>query len=895
MNKCLLILFCFVVTSISYSQTDSTTTPASLNGSETDTINNSNNTLPVFSTTSSDVSGGNAQAAGINSLLGASRDIFVQTSIMRFMTARFLYRGYNTNNRTLMMNGVRLNSLQTGIANFSVFGGMNDVIRLVDQKTGLGSSRATFGDVGGYSNLNVFASSFRKGLRVVYSQGNRIFKERVTLTYSSGLTKKGWAFSVSGSARYASQGYVPGTAFQGFGFFAGADKKLSEKNTLSAVWFWSPITQARQSYETDEAFALTNNPQQKTTLNDVLFNGNAGNNHYNSFWGFQNGQERSSKISKTSVHTAILTDLWKINDHSTLTASLYGSKGYTSLTYLNYYGVPNPAPDYYHYMPSYYGPASSDADPGQYAALTQAWQNGTVNPASGLLAGQVDWDAMYNVNRNNLHTVTNVDGQPGATYSGKQSLYILEERRQDVNTGGYNVFYNTDLKNNFHLTVGSNGTISNTRYYKVVNDLLGGDYWLDYNQFASSLSPSPNTIQYNIKDPNKIIRQGDVFGYDYNINVTRFEEWGQIEKATKRFDVYASGTISNTAFYRAGNMVNGLFPTTAGVNGAGPDGSSGGNSKTLDFINYGIKAGVTYKIDGRNYITINGAYMTKPPTPSNAFISPRSRNDEIPGIGSQKTLTGDISYNIRLPWLKGRLTYYWTQINNQTYLRSYFDDDYKTNINYFMKNLNQLNQGLELGLEGYVNKRISIVGALAYGSYLYTNRPTATISADNTATLLAADRNVYLKNYHVGGTPEVAGSIGVRYNSKKYWYAGIYLNYFANNYVTINPDRRTAEALHKYIYDFSTNTGDPQVNKIIGQEKLPDAYTLDFMGGKSFRFKNRYGLSVNLMISNLTNNMFKNYGMEQLRHDDNNIDKFPNKYAYTMGLTYQMSLAFTFN
>jgi hypothetical protein len=890
MNKLLLVIFCFVLATASYSQkTDTTVTPATLNGSEMDTLTNSNNTLPVFSTTSSDVSGGGAQAAGVNSLLGASRDLFVQTSVMRFMTARFNYRGYNTSNRVLMMNGVRLNSLETGIANFSIFGGMNDVIRLVDQKTGLGSSRSSFGDIGGYSNLNVFASSFRKGLRVVYSQGNRIFKERLSLTYSTGLNQKGWAFAISGSARYAAQAYVPGTSFQSFGLFAGADKKFSEKNTLSLVGFWSPTTQDRQSMETDEAFALMSNPNYKNNINNTLFNGNAGNDHYNSYWGFQNGQVRSAKTSKTSVPTAIMTDLWRINDNSTLTASLYGSKGRTSLTYLNYYGVPNPAPDYYKYMPSYYAPSSADADPGQYAALTNAWQTGGINPASGLATGQIDWNGMYNVNRNNLHTVTNVDGQPGTSYTGKQSLYILEERRQDVTTGGYNAIFNTNLQNGIHLTIGSNGEVSNTRFYKVVNDLLGGDYWLDYNQFASSISPNPNNIQNNIKDPNKIIKQGDVFGYDYNINVNRFEEWGQAEKSFKNVDVYVSATISNTSFFRSGNMVNGLFPTTAGVNGAPAAGSSGGDSKTLDFLNYGVKAGLTYKIDGHNYITVNGASITKPPLPSNAFISARSRNDEIPGIKSEKILTGDISYNIRLPWLKGRITYYWTQVNNQTYLRSYFDDDYKTNVNTFMTNLNQLNQGLEVGLEGIVSKRVSILGVLAYGQYLYTNRPTETISADNTATLLAADQTVYLKNYHVGGTPEVASSIGVRYTGKSYWYAGVYLNYFANNYVTINPSRFTEAAMAKYI------STDPQVNQILNQEKLPNAYTIDFMGGKSFRFNGKYGLNFTLMVNNLTNNMFKNYGVEQLRYDNNNITKFPNKYTYTMGLTYQLSVAFVFN
>lgn len=885
----LLILHCFC-----YGQTDSTTKPkpyyqdttttSQLNNAEHDTMNTSQGILPVFSTASSDIGGSNLQSQDINALLGSSRDIFMQAVAMHFQVDRFRYRGYLTDNMTVMMNGVRLNSLETGVAGFSTFGGMNDVMRFMDQKTGLGSSRSTFGDVGGFFNLNVFASTFRKGLRVTYSEGNRIFKQRATLTYATGLSKKGWAFSCSGTARYATQGYIPGTWFQGFGFFAGVDKKLSDNNILSLVGFFAPIKQARQSYETDEAYALT------------------GDKHYNSFWGFQNGVARNAKISNTNVPTLILTDKWEINDHSRLTASVYGSIGRTSLTGINYYGVNNPTPDYYKWMPSYYAPTSSDADPSHYAALTQAWQGNTIpkgsdaiNPVTYLNAQQLDWNGMYNINANNLHTTTNVDGNAGANHTGNRSLYIVEEARQDKRDGGYNAIYNTRLPNNIYVTAGTNGAISNTRYYKVVNDLLGGDYWLDYNQFGNNLTPNPLAIQNNINDPNKIIRKGDVFGYDYNINVTRFELWGQAEKTFKRFDLYLSATVNNTSFYRAGHMVNGLFPTTAGIDGAPANGSSGGNSKMFDFFNYGVKGGITFKIDGHNYITINGASITKPPLPINAFVSPQTRNDELSGIGSEKIFTGDISYNVRLPWLKGRITYYYTQINNQVWHRSYFDDDFHTTINYAMTNLNQLNQGLELGLEGIVTKHLSIIAAVGYGSYLYTNNPSATITANNTTQLLAQGRTVYFKNYHVGGAPESASSLGVRYTGVKRWYAGVYFNYFANNYVTISPDKRTDVALSRYVYNFSTNSGDPQVNQLLNQEKLANAYTIDFMGGKSFSLKGGKGLNLTLMVNNLTNNIFKTSGQEQLRHDDINDVKFPNKYLYSFGLTFMLSASVTIN
>jgi len=866
MNKYLLISFFFSLTVFSYSQSD--TTAASFNNAEVDTLKgNIDNLLPVFG--ASDMgSNNNLQGQDVSALLGSSRDIFWQTTAFHFRGvggSRYNLRGYNQDNAVTVINGMRLNSLQNGAANFNIWGGLTSITRTMEAKVGLGASRSTFGDVAGYYNLNVSASALRKGFRVSFTQGNKIFKERLMLSYATGMSQKGWAFAISATGRYSATGYIPGTYFSGLGMFVGLDKKISDKNTLSLVGFWAPQIQGAQSMNTDEAYTLS------------------GDKHYNENWGYQNGQIRNATVRTNNVPTLVLTDTKIINDHSKLITNVSYSFGRMSSTNFNYYGVQNPAPTYYHYMPSYYGPSSADADPGQFAALTAAWQNNTVNPASGFTARQVDWDALYKFNSHNLYTASSVDGIAGKTYTGNRSLYIVQDRRQDVNNWGANAIYSTRTKNNIYLTGGANAALSQTRYYKVADDLLGGDYWLDVNQFANSLSTNTMVAQYNINDPNKLIKKGDVFGYDYNINVNRVELWGQAEKSFKKVDAFVSATANNTWFFREGHMVNGLFPSDRGG-----DGSSGGNSKTLDFLNYGVKAGITYKINGHNYLTINGSYTSKPPLPTASFVSAQSRNDVIPGLQSEKLLSGDITYNVRLPWLRGRITYYWTQINNQTWQRNYFDDVYKTQVNYFMTNLNQLNQGLELGLEGIVSKRISIIGALAYGSYLYTNRPSATISADNTAALLATNRTIYLKNYHVGGTPEIAGSVGVRYSGKKNWYAGVYANYFANNYVTINPDRRTAEAVAKYV------ATDPQVAQITDQEKLANTYTIDFMGGKSFRFK-RNGLNLSLMINNLTNNVFKTVGQEQLRHDVNNITKFPNKYAYSYGLTYMLSVSYSFN
>lgn len=821
---------------------------------------NDNFNLPAFSTTSDDM-GDNIQSQDINSLLQASRDVFMQTVSTHFLTARYRYRGYSSEDMVVMMNGVRINSLETGIAGWSTWGGMNDVIRFMEMKTGLGLSRSTFGDIGGYYNLNVYASSYKKGARVSYSRGNRIFRDRVTATYSTGLMKNGWAFTASGTARYAGEGYAPGTFFEGYGYYLAADKQLNANHTISLIGFGAPIKQGRQSMTTDEVYTLT------------------GDNYYNSFWGWQTDsatgsvRARNSKVSTTNKPSILFSHNWNINQNSKLTTSFNYTFGRTSVTGINWFDDKNPRPDYYWYLPSAYNAYSSIPNAYQYNLLTYNWQN-NVNGCQ-----QVNWNGFYNANYNNLYMIQNAEGVAGNNIVGRRSKYILEEKRDDITSYGFNSIYNTRA-NSYFISAGINANISNTRHYKVINDLLGGDFWLDVDQFAEQISPDPNVTQNNTATPNKPIRKGDVFGYDYNLNASRYELWGQVEKTFNRFDIYAAVSVSRSSFYRDGHMVNGKFPT-----------SSGGKSKSSNFINYGVKGGGIYKINGRNYLLFNMAYITKPPMPNNSFVSIYTRNDLIgdkaPNYGSEKILSGEATYQVKYPFIRARLTYYYSQINNQLWLRNYFDDTYRTFVNYFMTGLNQLNQGIEFGVEGTIKKRIILTGVWSEGQYLYTSRPMATISADNTAQLLATNRVVYFKNFRLGNMPQRAASVGIKYSSAKYWFVGLNYNYFANNYVEANPDRRTAEAVAKFI------ATDPQYKEVIQQEKLPDAYTVDFIAGKSFLFKRKYGVNLTLIINNLTNNSFKNSGIEQLRHDLTNIDKFSNRYSYANGLSYMFSAAFT--
>jgi hypothetical protein len=281
--------------------------------------------------------------------------------------------------------------------------------------------------------------------------------------------------------------------------------------------------------------------------------------------------------------------------------------------------------------------------------------------------------------------------------------------------------------------------------------------------------------------------------------------------------------------------------------------------------------------------------MTRAPQVQNAFVSARTRNDVVNGLTNEKIATTDINYNIRYTKLKVRATLYYTEVKDQLWMRTFYHDEYNALVNYTMTGVDNRHMGLELGAEWNMTSTFTLTGVFAHGESIYNSRPTATISRDNDSELIAEDRTVYLKNYRMGGMPQTAAALGLRYNSPKYWFAGFNVNYFDHIYLDPNPDRRTAEALDGYI------TSDPQWNEIIEQTRLDYGITVDLYGGKSWRLKGGQFINLNLSVSNLLNNRnFKTGGFEQLRYTPSDIDRFPPKYGYMFGITFFAMLSFSF-
>lgn len=828
---------------VAFSQADS----ANVKDAHSDTAATSFN-IPIFSTSGGDVDA-DLEQQDVSSLLMSSRDVFTQFASFQFGAGRYRMRGYMAENQMVMINGVNVNNLETGFSAWSNWGGLNDVTRYVETRFGTVSNRLGFSGPGGYTNIDSKASSFRKGTRVSYANANRIFGNRVMMTHSTGMMQNGWAMTLSASSRWGNEVYIPGTYFRANAYYLSVDKRINDKHLLSFTGFGAPIEQGRNSANTLEA-------------NDL-----AGTNYYNSLWGYQDGKVRNSNVSNVNRPMLMLSHIYNINSETRLTSSLYYNFGKSSLTGLNWNDSPNPRPDYYRYLPSYYYEIGDTVN-------GDIMKNNWLNDKN---SRQINWDRMINMNRANLYTSPTQLGQLNTTES--RSRYILENRIENLKNIGFNSVYNTRV-NELFLSIGVNGNIYKNRRYKEMEDLLGGTFWLDYDQFAENLGVDPIFGQNDIDNPDKKIYKGDRFGYDYSTNVNRGELWAQGEYNLKKMDLYFGVSLSNSTIWREGFMANGKFPTT-----------SKGESEKVNFFNYGVKGGATYKINGRHFVTANASYLTRNPEAASIFFSPRVRNDVVTDVTNEKVLSGDINYLVKYPGFKVRATLYHTQIKDQIWLRSYWNDLYNNNVNYIMTGVDQTHQGVELGIEKTLFTSHVIQGAFGYGQFLYSNRPTAQSWQDNNNTQLFKDRTVYLKNYRVGGSPQLVSGIGYRYNAKKFWNVGLSFNYFDEIYIDPNPDRRTEEAISKL-----ATTDFDEYHDIIDQEKLPSYYTLNLNGGKSFRIAKKYFLNINLSVNNLLNN--KNIitgGFEQLRWDRDHVNtKFPTKYWYMMGATYMAIVNFSF-
>jgi hypothetical protein len=814
-------------------------------------------TIPIVSLDGEDIQDGIVQT--ISSSSRQSRDVFTSTAIFNFNALRFQARGYSGDNFTTYMNGVPMEDLASGYSSTSLWSGLSAETRNRYTTLGLHNNTFSFGDIGSSTFIDTRASKQRKQTIISFGRNDGLIRDITSLTYSTGMNKKGWAFTFSGDRRYSDNGYVQGTYYNGWGYFAGVDKKINAKQLLSLVVFGTPSESGAQGHATKEAFAL------------------AGSNYYNPDWGYQNGKIRNSRINKSNQPTGILTHDFSINKKTSLLTAVSYTFGNKSSSRIDYFDAPNPEPDYYSYLPSYYDSTS----PSLASSLTTYFKS---HPE----ALQVNWQNFYNVNRNNNSTVQNANGIAGNTVSGNRSLYVLGESVTNTQRFNFNTTLNTLLTNHINLTGGLSYQLEKNNYYKKIDDLLGGDFYLDVDQYAVQDFPNnPNSSQSDLNHPNRIVHVGDPYGYNYDIDINQATGWLQSAFHYKKVDFFVAAELSNTSFWRVGNYRNGLYPD-----------SSYGKSSVNDFTNYAVKAGVTYKLEAAGYLYLNAGLLTKAPYFKDSYLDDQIKNTTQTNLQSQDVQTVEGGYVYNSPQLNLRLTGYYSTFKHGFNVRPYFDYSLNEFVDFATSNINTVQFGGELGAEMKVAKGLSVITVASVGRYYYDSRQLVTVTTDNNTPpspqVPPPGTIVYTQNFRLPNTPQEAYSLGLNYRSRHFWGASLTGNYFDQMWSEPLPDRRTYQSINYppyYIVDpKSTQWGD-----IINQEKFSGQFLLNLNAWRSWKIGNIMGIKKTYLItvsagaSNLLNNQnVVSNGYEGGRDYKfpTGTGVFPTKYTYADGITY---------
>lgn len=683
------------------------------------------------------------------------------------------------------------------------------------------------------------------------------------------MNAAGWAYVVSAGKRWADEGYFDGTNFNADSFFASVEKKLNNKHSLNFTGFYTPNSRGKNSPNTKE-------------VTDLM------GEKYNSYWGFQNGVKRNARIKNIEEPLLMLNHYFKINEKANLNSGVMYQFGKVGNSNIDYQNANSPDPVYYRKMPSYFSSLYAK-DHGEFSGdFTPDYENAEKSKATFLENSQIDWNAMYSANQR----------PNGNGYESTQSHYVLYEDRTDDKTLVLNSTLNTQINSNLFFDGGFVFRNLKSHNFQYLLDLLGGSYFVDIDPFYKG-----DLSQSDLQHPNREVKEGDVYGYNYNFLANTVDAFTQFRFSYNKTEFYLAQSYSITNYQREGLYQNGIYAK-----------NSLGKSEKVNFENFGFKGGFTYKISGRQWLYFNAEHLTRAPSLRNTFSNSRLNNNIVDGIESENVSNVEANYVYRSPKLKLRLTAYFTSIKNTSktsffYAEGIFDkggsyDPTDAFVSQTLTKLDKKNSGLELSSEYQISPTLKTVFSAAYGNFIYSGNPNVSITNDANAAKDGAQTTFdfgksLLKNYKQSGTPQQAYSLGLEYRDPKFWWLSANINYLTDSYVDVSPISRTSQFYINSVngFPFPEATSE-RGNELLKQEKFNPITLLNLSGGKSWRIHKKY-IGLFASVNNVLNLTYKTGGFEQARNANfralnqdvsSGTPSFGPKYYYGYGRTYFLNI-----
>ena len=795
-------------------------------------------------------------------MVNSNNNVYTSNVGYLFSPARFKFRGYNSRYNDIYFNGVQVNNAENGQFNYSTIGGMNRATNNhIDASGAFETNTFSMANIGGSSNYEFRAGSYAAGHNLTLSACNRNYTARAMYAFGTGMTQKGWAFFGTVGYRWSNMNTaaVEGTFYNSLSYFLTLQKVINERHSLNLATWGNPTERAQQGASTDEAYWLANDYQ------------------YNPYWGYQDGKKRASRVVNNYEPTAMLTWDYKINDRMKLTTSLIGKYAMYSASKLNYSGT-NPHPDYWKNFPSYnYDVWGGTGTSAELAAWQESYDFWTASKHNR----QIDFDKLYFANQ-----------QLNAT--GHDAIYYIERRHNDhltFNLGStFDWNINKDSKFQLGLQLGSNKGM----HYETMDDLLGAQYFHNRNTYAEgNYAANAPQIYYDLHNKDGLVGKGDRFRYDYNLFVESAKLWATYIRDKGISHNFITAKIGGSGMWRDGKMNNGIFANYIDAQGKSIN-LSYGKSEKAHFLDGGFKMGTNLNLGGGHALAMGVGYETRAPHANVAFVSPEMNNNFVRDLVNEKIFSTELGYAFNGRWLQMNLTGYFTHSYDGTEWQQFYNDNENSFTYNSLTGVEKNYYGAELGMKFKVtnNFSINLIGTIAEAKYASNTNVTYMLSNSGVEY---HDRCLN-KDMRESGTPLAAASLGLRYSING-WYFNLNGNYYDRIYLSYSPNMRY-QGLMKQNADKSYT--------VMEQAKSDGGFMLDGSIGKGFRLRHGRYLSLNLMVTNITNNRkLCTGGYEQSRNttyttregqDVNrtyNFQKNPKKF-YAQGINGMLNLSYRF-
>ena len=778
-------------------------------------------------------------------IINSSSNIYANEVGYLFSPVRFRYRAFDQKFNDVYINGVPMNDMESGQFRFTTIGGLNQQTRNVEFALPFESNNFAMTGMGGSNNYNFRPGSMPVGQRISLLGANRAYTLRGMYTINTGLNDKGWAFAGNLTYRWANKGYVEGTFYNALSYFLGVQKVFGDgQHSLSLSTWGNPTERSMQGPATDEAYWLANDK------------------YYNPYWGYQNGKKRNSRVINDFSPSAIMTWDWNINDKSKLTTSLFGRYSMYKSTKLNYNNADNPQPNYWKNLPSsYYDVWYNDMESYITDQAYNDWKDSYNYWRASKANRQINWDRLYASNQN-INAV------------GKDAMYYVEAKHNNNLTVSLASTYNhqIDAKKSFNL--GFVAATNKGMHYVTMEDLLGANTFHNINTYAISdiYNAHSDEVQYDLRNRNAVVKEGDRFRYDYNLLVNTGKVWGSYTEDFGNLHYTVAGRLGYTNMQRDGKMQNGLAAN-----------NSYGKSKHAEFVDGGLKFGSTLNMGHGNTLIFGIGYEHRAPQARNAFMAPEINNNFVRNLKNERVFSTELGYQYENAWMHLNLNAYYSRLDNVTDWQNFYHDDINSFEYVSLTDMKKEYYGVEAGVKFKVTsafdvKRrgtISDAKIINNAKLAYMESVSGAMHGDDYGTEGDTNTNwdrIYNKGMRDNGTPLTAASLGVNYHQNG-WFLSLNCNYYDRIYLSYSPNYRYRKSIENRkqimsqrgieIMDENNEPRESALSQAMGH----GGFMLDGSIGRSIYLKHG-SLSINLSLTNILNNRnIVTGGFEQSRSD----------------------------